>query len=92
MISPRSVPRTRAKRVEISWTYEKFEAKSQTNSNIASWASKLMTHSDYSKKITATKYRKALNLMKSLAIDRCPEDMEFIISIWSIVCHTFIAT
>lgn len=50
-----------------------------------------MAHSDYSTKVTATGIRKALNLSKSLAINRCTDDMEFPISTWSIRSHTSIA-
>lgn len=44
----------------------------------------------FSNKISQVGIRKALNLSKGLAINRSPEDMEFLISRWSIKSRTFI--
>lgn len=65
LINSRSTLRMRVKRAEICWTEVNFEAKSQTNSIFISWASKLMVNFDYSKKISQTGIRKALNLSNS---------------------------
>lgn len=68
----------------------KFEEKSQTNSTFASWITKLMTR--YLEKITTAGIKRALNLLKGLAINRWPEDLELLISRWSSESHTFKAT
>lgn len=58
---------------KICWINVKFDAKSQTNSMFASRVSNLKTNSTFSKKITKTVIGEALNLSKSLAINRSPE-------------------
>lgn len=40
-----------------------------------------MTH--YSEKITEAGIKRALNLLKSLATSRCPEDLELLVSRWN---------
>lgn len=71
------------------WSNMKFEAESQTNSTLASWATKLMTR--YLEKITATGIKKALNLSKSLDINRCLEDLKLLVRRWTFESHTIIA-
>lgn len=50
-----------------------------------------MKDSIYSDAIVSAGIGKALNLSKTLVINRSPLDLEFLISRWSIESHTFIA-
>lgn len=90
LINHRSVLKMRIQKVKLCWTNTKFEAKSQKNSKFATWVSKLMSHSTYSEKIIAAGIRKALNLSNRLAINRCPIDLDFLVSRWSTESHSFI--
>lgn len=56
----------------------RFEAKSQLV--FASWVSTLIADLDFQRKFLGQGLRKALNLSKDLAINQCPNDMEFLIS------------
>lgn len=49
-----------------------------------------MAHDVYSEKIISNGVGRALNLSKNLFIIRSPLDLEFLISRWSIECHTFV--
>lgn len=78
----------RIERAEVAWTGLRFETKSQSSLILMDWLSRLSTNLDFLKKITQTEKRKAYNLSKRLAINRCHEDMKFVISSWCIESHT----
>lgn len=80
----------RAKRGEICWSNIDFEVKSHTNPSFASRATMLMADSAYSDVIVSASISKALNLSKTLVINRSPLDSEFLISRWSVGSHTFV--
>lgn len=90
-IHPRSVTRMRVERGEVCWSDIDFEAKSQTNSSFVDWATKLMKDGVCSDAIVSAGIGKALNLSKTLVINRSPLDLEFFISRWSVESHTFVA-
>lgn len=88
-IHPCSVMRMRVERGEVCWSDVDFEAKSQTSSPFVEWATALIKDSVCSDAIISTGIGKALNLSKTLVINRSPWDLEFLISRWSVESHTF---
>lgn len=83
--------RMKVERGEICWSDIDFEAKSQTSPSFVPWATKLMMDTIHSDAIVSAGIGKALNLSKTLVINRNPLDLEFLISRWSIESHTFVA-
>lgn len=55
------------------------------------WATKLMADSAYSDVIISVGIGKALNLSKTLIINKRPLGLELLISWWSTESHTFVA-
>lgn len=90
MIEPRSILRLRVGKGECCWSDIVFEVNSQTKSAFAEWATTLMAKKEYVDKIVSTGIGKALNLSKTLFINRSPMDLEFLISRWSVESHTFV--
>lgn len=74
------------------WTELQYEAKSQSNIMFTVWANHLMSNSVITHKTTHTGIKKVLNLLKSLAINKRDDDIEFLIIRWSMESHIFIAT
>lgn len=90
-IHPRSVRRMRVERGEVCWSDVDFEAKSETSSSFVEWATVLIKDSVCSDAIISASIGKALNLSKTLIINRSPLDLELLISRWSIESHIFVA-
>lgn len=90
-IHPRSVMRMRGESGEVCWFDVDFEAKSQTSLSFVEWATALMKDSVCSDAIISAGIGKALNLSKTLVVNRSPLDLEFLISRWSVESHTFVA-
>lgn len=90
-VHPRSVMRMRVERGEVCWSDVSFEAKSQTSPSFVEWSTALMKDSVWSDAIISAGIGKALNLSKSLVVNRSPLDLEFLISRWSTESHTFVA-
>lgn len=80
MVEPRSILRMRVEKGKFCWSDIDFEAKSQTNPAFAQWAGDLMAKREYADRIISTGVGKALNLSKTLYINRSPADLEFLIS------------
>lgn len=83
--------RMRVERGEVCWSDVDFEAKSHTSSSSVEWATVLIKDSVCSDAIISAGIGKALNLSKTLVINRSPLDLEFLISRWSIESHIFVA-
>lgn len=90
MVEPRSILRIKVEKGELCWSDINFEAKSQTNPAFAQWASDLMAKKGYPDKIISAGIGKALNLSKTLYINKSPADLEFLIFRWSVESHTFV--
>lgn len=71
-IHHRSIMRMRVKRGEVCWSDVDFEAKSQTSSSSFEWATALMMDSACSDPTISAGIGKALNLSKTLVINRSP--------------------
>lgn len=79
-IHPRSVIRMRVERAEVCWSDVDFEAKSHTSLSFVQWSTVLMKDSVCSDTIISAGIGKALNLSKTLVINRSPWDLEFLTS------------
>lgn len=73
-----SILRMRIDRAEVPWTELRLKTKFHSTSPFANWISRLLSNLDILKKITHTGIRKALNLAKTISINRRHHDLEFL--------------
>lgn len=76
--------------MRIERTKVKVWNKITEQSPFAKGVTKFLSDSAILKKINKTGIRKALNMAKIISVQRKHEDLEFLISCWSIESHTFI--
>lgn len=87
LINPPSIQRMRVEKDEVAWTEIYFESKLQCHQTNDARLRKVMAAT----KMLTVEIQKALNFSRIHSITRVREDLEFLVSRWSVKSHTFIA-
>lgn len=92
LINPQSILRMREEKCELSSSNLTFESEIQIKQLFKAWCLKVIELSGLTKKFYQATVKKAVTLSRLLSLTRHHQDLEFLLSRWSIETRTFLAT
>lgn len=78
-------------KAEVVWTEVYFEFKLQSNQTYEAWIRKIMAIPGNAAKILAIGVKKSLDCSRIHSITKDHEDLELLVSWWSVKSHIFVA-
>lgn len=90
IIRLRYISRMRIEKAEVLWTYLRFESKTASHQFYDDWVQKFLAIPGVTGKIMKVGVKRALGCSRLLPVTKHHQDLEFLISCWSVKSLTFV--